>query len=1609
MGGYRSGRLVLAAALAALGMTAAADTIPQNQTFISAWHTAGLTMGEVPNPRTIVNVRDFGALGNGTSNDYAAFNAAITSLNFKAGVVFVPAGSYYLRSPLNLRSGVILRGQSATNTTITFSTNFYNHCINISGSAFGAFQFIQSGATLMSSQVTVTNPGVFAAGKYVALRMYKPGSWGLSDWGTNSIGQIQRVLAITGSVLTLDQPLRLNYSPYEPQIAPFNTPITNAGIENIRITRDMSAATSTADDRDNMFTIHINNAADCWVRGASLFKCFGAHIGLEYATHSEFRGNYFEEAHEYDGGGSGYGVRFEFYSCQNLAENNIFRKLRHSMLYQIGANANVLGYNYSREGRNEWSLQTSDITTHGNYPFANLAEGNICSFISLDNSHGWNGPYNAYYRNIATHSYGISDESSCRNEAFVGNETASAFDPATSRAFIYGNTKSSGFVSTTSQAWSNLYDYSYYLTSDPMAAPAKPEWWNIAQSHLRPIGPTNNANNYATTKYIPAKSRYDAGGLKTYAPPSIERMPPETVLAYAGDTVTLSARAHGFPSVTYAWYKDGAAIPGASGTNLTLSGVSAADQGFYTVSFTDNGGSITSPPTALYLFDGALHFTNDHGFLDVAANWDPPAGPPDAAETGVIASAGAPVEAIFRTNLVAAPAELIIATGGVLSLDSSLTTEHRLTLDGGSVKTYDGDAAAGRSAALKSDSTAGSDIGTLSLRWKLADHAAGAGKLIVSNTGSGAVAFYSIASPYSGGTELRAGDMLLYSNQATGVGAVDVMPAGTLKIHAATVIQSNPVVMRGGRLTPGVSSAFKAPIQLRLDSYACAVNTNSLALYGPITDHADGAGRLIVSNNGAGVLSFYSINSTYSGGTELQQGEMLVYSNAATGVGPVEVMPAGVFKPALATLIQTNPVVLSGGKMIPHVTSAFKAPIQARAESVLGSTNAFNLSVYGPITDHVEGTGKLVISNTGPGYVAFYGINSTYSGGTEVRLGSLLVYSNDATGAGPVDVMTDGIFKPALATLIQTNPVVLRGGRMIPHVSSVFKAPIRIRSESLIGSTNASILSVYGPILDHADGTGKLIVSNTGAGTVNFYCINSTYSGGTEVRLGNLLVYSNAAFGSGRVEILPDGSLQSGASTVQSTPVVLKGGRYYTAGNYTYNGPVEVWSDSWLDSTGATAAVLSGPIRDFDGSHAGRLIKKGTGFLGLSGGTNLFSGGLEVREGTLSCTINGSLGVGDVEVLAGAILYLNGCSNASVASGAIVIESNAILQAISSYSTNVTVRPGGLVRGVSGNQNTYDRLRIEGDVLFQRQSGSGYMNYRGAISDGAVPGRFVLASTNPLPVYLYATNLYTGGTRLTDGWTNKIGELVLAAGGSLPDVGTVTLESNSVLNLNAISDTIGSLEGVGEVKFGATAATRLTVGDSAETVFAGTISGTGGLVRAGTGALTLAGSNLWTGVTVVTGGLLRVNGVLANGGPVTVCSNGFIGGSGVIGRALEIRAGGGFDWRDQPAALTVVTNGVLALAANSLFRYRFNAVTGSCLVVQGTLQLPASAVVEPLPLGGVGRPVAFNAVLMRADTLSGAASLSGWTVRGGRGYTVFRTATEVVLRYRPGGTLILVR
>jgi hypothetical protein len=94
----------------------------------------------------IASVRDFGALGDGVTDDAPAINAAIVELFGKQNIpgnlttsrhvsLYLPAGVYLLNSPLLLGPGVSLRGDGAGNTVLLAGNNSMPCVINITDSA----------------------------------------------------------------------------------------------------------------------------------------------------------------------------------------------------------------------------------------------------------------------------------------------------------------------------------------------------------------------------------------------------------------------------------------------------------------------------------------------------------------------------------------------------------------------------------------------------------------------------------------------------------------------------------------------------------------------------------------------------------------------------------------------------------------------------------------------------------------------------------------------------------------------------------------------------------------------------------------------------------------------------------------------------------------------------------------------------------------------------------------------------------------------------------------------------------------------------------------------------------------------------------------------------------------------------------------------------------------------------------------------------------------------------------------------------------------------------------------------------------------------------------
>lgn len=440
------------------------QTIPPNRTV--DWSLAGLKNG-IPNYTTIVNINDHGGLANGLTSNNIALTTAINTLNNLPGVIYFEEGTYVFDATINLPDNIILRGKGADSTTLKFVAPATGDLIKVGGNIENQQYTILVDASKNQNHLVLSSNHNILAGDFIHLTLDDQ-SLITSSWATRTVGQIIEIESVSSDTLFLSSPLRLDYpTSLNPWIKKMN-PRKNVGIECLKILR----GTNDSYQSNNIF---FEYAVESWVKGVESDSCNYAHIAISNSSNIEIRNSYFHDAYSYGNGGKGYGVMIHLTSNECLVENNIFEHLRHSMILQAGANANVFGYNYSIDPYwTEVSLPSNsagDLCLHGNYTYSNLFEGNIGQQIVIDDSHGKNGPYNTFFRNRLD-LYGIfmNNNPASDSQNIVGNEvTNTGFAYGLNLIFgtdhfLHGN----NIKGTINPTGTNiLSDSSYYLNSKP--------------------------------------------------------------------------------------------------------------------------------------------------------------------------------------------------------------------------------------------------------------------------------------------------------------------------------------------------------------------------------------------------------------------------------------------------------------------------------------------------------------------------------------------------------------------------------------------------------------------------------------------------------------------------------------------------------------------------------------------------------------------------------------------------------------------------------------------------------------------------------------------------------------------------------------------------------------------------------------------------------------------------------------------------------------------------------------------------------------------------------------------------------------------------------------
>jgi len=489
---------------------------------------------------------------------------------------------------------------------------------------------------------------------------------------------------------------------------------------------------------------------------------------------------------------------------------------------------------------------------------------------------------------------------------------------------------------------------------------------------------------------------------------------------------------------------------------------------------------------------------------------------------------------------------------------------------------------------------------------------------------------------------------------------------------------------------------------------------------------------------------------------------------------------------------------------------------------------SYNFINSGAVTVALGGNSTIVKSGTGTVVLAG---NNTQNGAITINGGALQLGNGGTTGSLATssaitdsatlafdrsDTLTQGT--NFAATISGSGGIVQMGtGTTILSGSNGFTGATAITGGTLQlgnGGTTGS-LSTGSAIYDNAtlafnrsntvtqgvdfaatlSGVGNVV--QAGAGTLILSGSNS-HSGGTTVSSGSLQIGNASALGTGGVTV-NGGALDLHGNSVSVSALSGAGGKVTNtvAGTVTFTANTSGTS-SYAGSIAGVAGVVA-------------LSKSGAGTLTLSG-SNSYSGGTTVSDGTLQIGNANALGTGGLTISGGA-LDLNG--------------NNVSVPAFSGAGGTVT--------------NT-----VAGTATFTANI-SGASSYAGSIADGA--GVVALTKSGAGTLALTGNNSHSGGTTLSSGSLQIGNANALGTGGLTVNGGTLDLYGNSV-SVTGFSGAGGTVTNT------VPGSSTLITSVSGSSAYTGNITdGAGSVIvdKQNTGELILSGSIQMTGLTAEAG------------------------------------------------------------------------------------------------------------------------------------------------------------
>ena len=772
----------------------------------------------------------------------------------------------------------------------------------------------------------------------------------------------------------------------------------------------------------------------------------------------------------------------------------------------------------------------------------------------------------------------------------------------------------------------------------------------------------------------------------------------------------------------------------------------------------------------------------------------------------------------------------------------------------------------------------------------------------------------------------------------TSMGGVGIDDGTTVELASATALGTGDLTVNGKLDLEGYSVAVSGlwgsgTMQTSGASATLSVGGNGewSSFTGILQDRASGQLALLVT--GGNTLALAAGN-TNSGGTAVQNATLQIPDPTALGAGGLT-LDGGTLQ-AMGVLVLTGPITLGPGG------------------GVIDSDNNF-VSVQGT----VQGVGDLNVvdsSGTGNGVLAI-DANNTSSGRTSVSGGLFVVMSSSALPYGTAltvgadgTVIFDDSGTPTLTDPGQgmNSPVNGLGGTNPPTNAAPVVTSIQCVGQSLVDADTVQFTVDFSASVTGVSASSFAVDGNGTTGAVTSV-VESSYSQYT--------VTVSGITGSGNIglSVLDGGTILDWFGTPLATTATIPVDQQYTidrqlywdaSGGYGPAGGSGTWGTGYTWRVGS----LSGPLQAWvDGSDAVFAGAPGTVSIAnpvvVSSITVLSDGYLiDGNTITLGCPQT------TIDIAVGSItINSNLLGNALVKNG----DGTLVLDGVDSYSCSTTVYAGTLWLQNGSALPAQTALTVNGGLVDLGGATAGMTTVTlagGSIVDGTLDtdtalnlysgvvlaeltGSATLDKLGPGTVVLAGDNTYQGGTNALDGtlvaayqdslpstaigpgtiivrptlywsgsgdWTTGTWELANGTPTPWIDGSSVVLTAGSEITISGLVNvTAISITGDATIAGG-----TLSLSSGSITVLSGTVaidsqfSGSGGLVKTGTGTLVVNGTLTYSGMTEVATGTLDLQ------SPLTTAS--VIAGGRAIGPGALFGSGGQSLYNLDPAMFNLV-------------------------------------------------------------------------------------------------------